>query len=213
MNADAIARLRALGGEPAKDIADLMARVDLVVAVTGRKGLISPEWVRRGQGILALSNPDPEIRPEDALARAPRSPPTGARREQPARFPRDPARRDRRSRAPHRLQHVRGGSPRDRRTRAENELVPNPLRLDVHRAVARAVAEAAIKAGVARVVIPSDYQLDSRCAPPGRSQHHLKASSAVNVREDPGSELIRREARSGRRGWTAAPNAPKRWTP
>jgi len=38
--------------------------------------------------------------------------------------------------------------------------VPNPLRLDVHRAVARAVAEAALKAGVARVVIPSDYQLD-----------------------------------------------------
>ena len=40
-----------------------MRRADIVVATTGVKGLIRPEWVRPGQVILALSNPDPEIEP------------------------------------------------------------------------------------------------------------------------------------------------------
>jgi malate dehydrogenase (oxaloacetate-decarboxylating) len=41
---------------------------DLVVATTGRPGLIKPEQVRAGQIIFALTNPDPEITPTDALA-------------------------------------------------------------------------------------------------------------------------------------------------
>jgi len=44
----------------------IMARADVVVATTGRPGLISPEMIRPGQVILALSNPDPEIEPEVA---------------------------------------------------------------------------------------------------------------------------------------------------
>jgi malate dehydrogenase (oxaloacetate-decarboxylating) len=40
-----------------------MQRADIVIATTGVKGLIKPEWVRSGQVILALSNPDPEIDP------------------------------------------------------------------------------------------------------------------------------------------------------
>jgi malate dehydrogenase (oxaloacetate-decarboxylating) len=59
---DAIARLVALGGEGASP-QDIMARADIVIATTGVKGLIKPEWVRPGQVILALSNPDPEIEP------------------------------------------------------------------------------------------------------------------------------------------------------
>ena len=59
---DAIARLVALGGEGAS-LEDIMARADIVIATTGVKGLIKPEWVRAGQVILALSNPDPEIEP------------------------------------------------------------------------------------------------------------------------------------------------------
>ena len=59
---DAIARLVALGGEGAS-LQDIMARADVVIATTGVKGLIKPEWVRPGQVILALSNPDPEIEP------------------------------------------------------------------------------------------------------------------------------------------------------
>jgi malate dehydrogenase (oxaloacetate-decarboxylating) len=45
---------------------DVLARADVVVATTGRPGLIKPEMIRKGQVILALSNPDPEIYPEEA---------------------------------------------------------------------------------------------------------------------------------------------------
>ncbi len=44
-----------------------MARSDLVVATTGVPGLISPDQVRDGQVIFALSNPEPEIEPRAAL--------------------------------------------------------------------------------------------------------------------------------------------------
>jgi malate dehydrogenase (oxaloacetate-decarboxylating) len=65
---DARQRLEALGGARA-DLPDLMARADVVIATTGVKGLIKPEWVRRGQVIFALSNPDSEIEPLVALER------------------------------------------------------------------------------------------------------------------------------------------------
>ncbi len=61
-NPEAIARLTALGGE-ADSLESIMARADVVIATTGVRGLIRPEWVRPGQVILALSNPDPEIEP------------------------------------------------------------------------------------------------------------------------------------------------------
>ncbi|HEV2268541.1 MAG TPA: malic enzyme-like NAD(P)-binding protein [Steroidobacteraceae bacterium] len=61
-NPDAVARLVALGGEGAT-LQCIMERADIVIATTGVKGLIRPEWVRPGQIILALSNPDPEIEP------------------------------------------------------------------------------------------------------------------------------------------------------
>ncbi len=61
-------RLRALGGEPA-GLEEVMAQADVVVATTGVKGLIKPEWVRPGQIIFALSNPDAEIDPLVALER------------------------------------------------------------------------------------------------------------------------------------------------
>jgi malate dehydrogenase (oxaloacetate-decarboxylating) len=40
----------------------------VVVSTTGQAGLIKPEMVRKGQVILALSNPYPEISIEDATA-------------------------------------------------------------------------------------------------------------------------------------------------
>lgn len=49
-------------------MAEVMRRSDVVVATTGRAGLIKPSMVRPGQVILALSNPDPEIDPELAQA-------------------------------------------------------------------------------------------------------------------------------------------------
>ena len=50
------------------DVATIMREADVVVATTGRPGLISPDMVRPGQVILALTNPDPEIEPELATA-------------------------------------------------------------------------------------------------------------------------------------------------
>jgi len=45
----------------------VMHDADIVVATTGRPGLIEPQMVRKGQVILALTNPDPEITPTAAL--------------------------------------------------------------------------------------------------------------------------------------------------
>ncbi|MBS0365729.1 MAG: NADP-dependent malic enzyme [Proteobacteria bacterium] len=67
-DAGAVRRLEGLGGEGAS-LQQLMERADIVVATTGVRGLIRPEWVRSGQVILALSNPDPEIEPHAARER------------------------------------------------------------------------------------------------------------------------------------------------
>jgi len=65
-NSEAVARLVAHGGEGVT-LEALMERADIVIATTGARGLIKPQWVRKGQVILALSNPDPEIEPLVAL--------------------------------------------------------------------------------------------------------------------------------------------------
>lgn len=68
---EAMARLEANGGHRAT-LAGVMEKSDIVVATTGIPGLVAPEMVRAGQVILALSNPDPEINPEVALAQGAR---------------------------------------------------------------------------------------------------------------------------------------------
>jgi malate dehydrogenase (oxaloacetate-decarboxylating) len=55
-------------GAAASDLATIMATADIVVATTGKPGLIRPEYVRKGQVIFALSNPSPEITPSEARA-------------------------------------------------------------------------------------------------------------------------------------------------
>lgn len=59
-------RARAQGIEPVS-YGELMRTADVVVATSGKPGLIEPEHVREGQIVLALSNPDPEIDPMAAL--------------------------------------------------------------------------------------------------------------------------------------------------
>jgi malate dehydrogenase (oxaloacetate-decarboxylating) len=157
---DARQRLRAQGGEPAESLESLMAKADLVVAVTGRAGLLPSGLVRKGQGILALTNPDPEIRPEDALAAGAAFAADGRSVNNLLGFPGIlRAAIDTRARRIDPTMYVAAARAIADKA-GPNELVPNPLRRDVHRAVARAVAHAAIAAGVARQVVPSDYQLD-----------------------------------------------------
>ena len=55
--------------EKRSNLNEIMANCDIVVATTGVAGLIKPEMVRKGQVILALSNPHPEIEPDVALKR------------------------------------------------------------------------------------------------------------------------------------------------
>jgi len=59
-------RFETRGGLPT-DLTGVMSQSDVVIATTGVPGLIKPEWVRPGQIVLALSNPDPEIHPDLAL--------------------------------------------------------------------------------------------------------------------------------------------------
>jgi malate dehydrogenase (oxaloacetate-decarboxylating) len=63
----AVARMVAFGARAA-DLATVMREADIVIATTGRPGLVSPAQIRPGQVILSLSNPDPEIEPRAALA-------------------------------------------------------------------------------------------------------------------------------------------------
>ncbi|MBU0906016.1 MAG: NAD-dependent malic enzyme, partial [Firmicutes bacterium] len=65
---EALDRLTSYGGQTLSSLEEIMATCDIVVATTGVAGLIKPSMVRPGQIILALSNPNPEITPEDALA-------------------------------------------------------------------------------------------------------------------------------------------------
>jgi malate dehydrogenase (oxaloacetate-decarboxylating) len=152
-------RLRALGGVPVASQEELMACADVVVATSGRAGLIPRGQVRRGQGILALTNPDPEIRPEDALAAGAAFAADGRSVNNLLGFPGIlRAAIDVRARRITQSMYLAAARAIASLAR-ENELVPNPLRPDVHRAVARAVAEAARAAGVARREVPSDYML------------------------------------------------------
>lgn len=66
-NPESHERAKARGIEIA-DLETVMREAQVVVATTGVPGLIRPEMVREGQVILALSNPSPEIDPDDALA-------------------------------------------------------------------------------------------------------------------------------------------------
>jgi malate dehydrogenase (oxaloacetate-decarboxylating) len=149
-------RLRKLGGEVVASLDDLMKQADVVIAVSGRAGLIRPEQVRKGQGILALTNPHPEIEPNAALAAGAAFAADGRSVNNLLGFPGIlRAALDTRVRRISREMYVAAA-----RTIASlagpNELVPNPLRRDVHRAVARAVAHAAQESGVARVATPTD---------------------------------------------------------
>ncbi len=64
----AAAEMAAARGIEIADLETVMGEADVVVATSGRQGLIDPDMVRDGQVILALTNPHPEIEPEVALA-------------------------------------------------------------------------------------------------------------------------------------------------
>ncbi|BAQ10113.1 malate dehydrogenase [Bacillus sp. OxB-1] len=66
-NEAALERMKHYGGNVLGSLEELMETCDIVIATTGVAGLIRPEMVQKGQIILALSNPNAEIKPEVAL--------------------------------------------------------------------------------------------------------------------------------------------------
>jgi malate dehydrogenase (oxaloacetate-decarboxylating) len=143
-------RARAKGIEIA-DMETLLREADVVVATTGVPGLIKPEMVRKGQVIMALTNPFPEIEPEDALAAGAAFAADGKSVNNVLGYPgifRGAL-----------LSWARQINPEMKLAAAdviaelasEAELVPDALDPNVHDRVADAVRDAAIKSGVARL--------------------------------------------------------------
>jgi len=129
---------------------EIMAQCDIVISTTGVPGLIRPELVRKGQIILALSNPVPEIEPEAAIRAGAAFAADGKSVNNVLGFP-GIFRGAVDTYAPRITQEMLLAAAH---TIADltpsGEMVPNPLDKAVHRAVARAVAQKAIEQGIAR---------------------------------------------------------------
>jgi malate dehydrogenase (oxaloacetate-decarboxylating) len=129
---------------------EVMSAADVVVATTGRPGLIEPSMIRRGQVILALSNPDPEIGPEEAEAAGAAFAGDGRSVNNVLGYPgifRGALQAGARLiDVPMKLAAARAIAE----LAADDELVPDALDQRVHDAVALAVRHAAEESGVAR---------------------------------------------------------------
>ncbi len=134
--------------------ADLMLAADIVVAVTGRAGLIEPGRIQRDQIILALSNPDPEIDAKDALAAGAALASDGRTINNALAFPglmRGAL--ESRSRAINHDMMIEAARLIASRTEP-GELVPSPLARELHDAIAAGVVRHARKTGMAGTAAP-----------------------------------------------------------
>ena len=149
LNAQAVERFVRDGGRKSS-LGEIMAECDIVISTTGAAGLIKPEMVRPGQIILALSNPNAEIDPELALSRGAAFAADGKSVNNVLGFP-GIFRGAVDAHAP-RITHemLLAAAETIAAMTPAGDLVPSPLDKEVHRAVARAVAETAIKQGIAR---------------------------------------------------------------
>lgn len=145
----ALDRLAQAGGKPST-LSEIMETCDIVIATTGAPGLIKPEMVRKGQIILALSNPNAEIEPEVALAQGAIFAADGKSVNNVLGFPgifRGAVDANARE-ITYEMLAAAAQTIADKAT--GSDLVPNPLDKEVHKAVARAVAQKAFEQGVAR---------------------------------------------------------------
>lgn len=149
LHEEALQRFERDGGKRSS-LSEIMSECQIVVATTGAPDLIKPEMIHQGQVILALSNPKPEIDPEVALERGAIFAADGKSVNNVLGFP-GIFRGAVDSRAP-RITHEMLIAAVDVLVRMtpSGELMPNPLDKKVHREVARAVAETAIRQGIAR---------------------------------------------------------------
>jgi len=145
----ALDRLAKFGGAPST-LTDIMRNCDVIIATTGAPGLIKPEMVQKGQIILALSNPHPEIEPEAALAAGAAYAADGKSVNNVLGFPgifRGAVDAD----VPRITQDMLLAAARAIAAAAPpGEIVPNPLDREMHKKVARAVARVALEQGLNR---------------------------------------------------------------
>ena len=149
LSGDAVKRFTDMGGKESS-LKEIMSECDIVIATTGSPNLIKPELVREGQVILALSNPNAEIDPEVALEHGAAFAADGKVVNNVLGFP-GIFRGAVDANAP-RITHemlIAAVEVLVRMTPA-GEMLPNPLDKKVHQEVARAVAETAMKQGIAR---------------------------------------------------------------
>lgn len=146
-NPAAFTRVRPEGIQESS-VDDILARCDVVIATTGRPGLIRADQVRHGQVIFALSNPDPEIQPLEALAAGAAFAADGRSVNNALVFPGVFA-----GAIAARSARITPGmlvacAEEIARQAPEGSVVPAPLDPDVHRGVTAAVATAAIREGL-----------------------------------------------------------------
>jgi malate dehydrogenase (oxaloacetate-decarboxylating) len=149
-------RHEARGGIPSS-LTEIMQKADIVVGCSGVRGLIDPKTVRKGQLIFALTNPEPEIEPDVAMQHGAALAADGWSINNLVCFP---------GIWKGTLDAGASGINEPMLVAAalaiaeyspENELMPYVLDKDMHRAVTRAVARAAMKTGVARNSLVEDY--------------------------------------------------------
>jgi malate dehydrogenase (oxaloacetate-decarboxylating) len=129
---------------------EVMSVADVVVATTGRPGLITPNMIRRGQVILALSNPDPEIAPEDAESAGAAFAGDGRSVNNVLGYPGIFRGALQAGAERINLEMKLAAATAIADLAGDDELVPDALDQRVHDAVAKAVREAAANSGVAR---------------------------------------------------------------
>jgi malate dehydrogenase (oxaloacetate-decarboxylating) len=136
----------------------IMSEADIVVATTGVKNLIDPAKVRPGQIVLALSNPDPEIEPDVALARGAAVALDGKVVNNRLAFPgilRGAV--DASATRVTRQMFVAAATAIANYATNNSVTVPDPLDRELHREVTHAVARAAIDCGVGHSALDADY--------------------------------------------------------
>jgi malate dehydrogenase (oxaloacetate-decarboxylating) len=149
INATAMDIFAAAGGKPVT-LPEIMELSDIVIATTGVPGLIRKEMIRKGQVILALSNPRPEISPEEARAAGASFAADGRGANNALAFP-GVFRGALNARARKINNRMKIAAAKAISSFAETgELVPSILNMEVHAKVAEAVERAAFESGVAR---------------------------------------------------------------
>jgi malate dehydrogenase (oxaloacetate-decarboxylating) len=148
------------GGEIANSIEEVFQGTDVIVSTTGVKNLIQPRWIRTGQIIMAISNPYPEIEPEEAKKAGASFAVDGRSLNNLLGYPgifRGAIDTQSVEIHPQMLISAAEAIAHHRRNLELGGLLPSPLDRRLHWDVARAVARAAVECGVARYSPPEDY--------------------------------------------------------